>query len=827
MRLTRIEARSFGALRDCTLDGLGDGLTIVRGPNESGKSTYMALVRQVLYGYPGKRDPEYRYRPSAGREGRLVFADEAGEWAITRTEGTYGGPVQVEALRGADRPRVREEVVGNITERTFRVVFGFGLDELADIERGEDQDVVARLFAGAFGLGVNPLDARKKLEEAAGACFKNRGAGVLNVALDKMREEKAHIKELEGGASAYAEQQGQLKTLEKHLGPLTDERDGLSARLRAVENDLVRARGLADTVREVNERLEQVKLDRDQAQRDEAHTVVDTRLLEIAAEIETSLSEESGARQHEDRARQLDARASQLRTSIAASGVPDGVADSPEARARLEEWRARKARLESDVESAQRVQEAKEAQARGMSQVLSASAAPSSAKRVPAAALAALLAGTAAIVAGYLMAQWVATVLGAAVAIAGILMLVVRPKAGSGRDAISEERMRFEAESATAAELARAAQVRLETESRDWEVYLSQRLLDSRGSDPAAVTGLLDAARERDGLIRQAVSIEAEALLEREAAREWARRLTELVRPRLGIADASPEPHALAIRAREALQRARDARQRRDEAARAVQQADIDLERLEQSRERAAGELAAIAAAHGIEGDPVVRLEQMAADLDRDLGVAAAVLEEQTRSYAELKGRLDTLGVEDELALARQRLEGFRARAESAATSYVVESVALKLVDRARERFERERQPEVVRTAARVFAKMTDGRFSAVRVPLGGEAIAVVTEKGDVMYTPQLSRGTAEQLYLALRVGLIESFGEQGPHLPVLMDDIVVNYDVDRVRGAAAAIAELASSRQVVFFTCHEATADILSHAVSGARTIELDRCAL
>jgi uncharacterized protein YhaN len=110
---------------------------------------------------------------------------------------------------------------------------------------------------------------------------------------------------------------------------------------------------------------------------------------------------------------------------------------------------------------------------------------------------------------------------------------------------------------------------------------------------------------------------------------------------------------------------------------------------------------------------------------------------------------------------------------------------------------------------------------------LGDESITVVTDSDKVFSTSQLSRGTAEQLYLALRVGLIQSFGEQGPHLPVLMDDIVVNYDAERIHGAAAAVAELSASRQVVFFTCHEATAETLTRAVPGATTITLDRCTL
>ena len=128
-----------------------------------------------------------------------------------------------------------------------------------------------------------------------------------------------------------------------------------------------------------------------------------------------------------------------------------------------------------------------------------------------------------------------------------------------------------------------------------------------------------------------------------------------------------------------------------------------------------------------------------------------------SREHAALSGKLNNEGRDDSMALARQALEGLRVKAATAADRYLVASLSVRLLDRARERFERERQPEVVRTAGRVFSAMTDGRYTDVRVPLDGSGVSVVTADGTIRTTEELSRGTAEQLYLALRVGLIGS----------------------------------------------------------------------
>lgn len=383
------------------------------------------------------------------------------------------------------------------------------------------------------------------------------------------------------------------------------------------------------------------------------------------------------------------------------------------------------------------------------------------------------------------------------------------------------------ADAGVAADLARAARERLDAEIEQWVAWLEEHGLAERGVEPAAVASLLDDARKRADLENQADASEAEARRERMDAEAWGMRLAGLVRGPLGIAEAAPEPHALAIRAREALDTALAARDRKASALQALEAADAELERIAQKLRGTQDDLASIAVAYGVEGDPAVALEVISTSVAEELRDASEQCELLASEHDVLAGRLGTQGRDDSLARARQRMEGMTAEAHVAADDFLAAALGVRLIDLARERYERDRQPAVVRAAESLFETMTEGRYRGVRVPLGGESITVVTASGEVLPTARLSRGTAEQLYLALRVGLIRSFGEQGPHLPVLMDDIVVNFDAERLKGAAVAVAQLAESRQVIFFTCHEATAAVLAAAVPGAREITLDRCSL
>ena len=61
-----------------------------------------------------------------------------------------------------------------------------------------------------------------------------------------------------------------------------------------------------------------------------------------------------------------------------------------------------------------------------------------------------------------------------------------------------------------------------------------------------------------------------------------------------------------------------------------------------------------------------------------------------------------------------------------------------------------------------------------------GRTIEVVTDRGEIKRPEILSRGTAEQLYLAIRFAYITNYSAHSESLPVIMDDVLVNFDPKR-----------------------------------------------
>ena len=85
-----------------------------------------------------------------------------------------------------------------------------------------------------------------------------------------------------------------------------------------------------------------------------------------------------------------------------------------------------------------------------------------------------------------------------------------------------------------------------------------------------------------------------------------------------------------------------------------------------------------------------------------------------------------------------------------------------------------------------------------------------------------LSLGTCQQLYLALRIALLITADNVGRNIPIIADDILVNFDSKRRAAAARALAELARHRQVIMLTCHEEIVDTMRLADSSLNEVVL-----
>ena len=195
--------------------------------------------------------------------------------------------------------------------------------------------------------------------------------------------------------------------------------------------------------------------------------------------------------------------------------------------------------------------------------------------------------------------------------------------------------------------------------------------------------------------------------------------------------------------------------------------------------------------------------------------------ESTNRAYGELKQELATARGEHTLDEVRMTYQQIRTRYNESLQTFARLLLARRMLEMAISSWESKSQPEVYAQASELMSLMTEGRWVRVYMTADGHlrvVDSVHTERDPV----HLSLGTCQQLYLSLRIALLLAADNVGRAIPILADDILVNFDSRRRRGAARALAELAKTRQVIMFTCHEEVVSVLREVSDATNVIEL-----
>ncbi|MBT6909549.1 MAG: hypothetical protein HOA21_00230, partial [Rhodospirillaceae bacterium] len=196
-----------------------------------------------------------------------------------------------------------------------------------------------------------------------------------------------------------------------------------------------------------------------------------------------------------------------------------------------------------------------------------------------------------------------------------------------------------------------------------------------------------------------------------------------------------------------------------------------------------------------------------------------ARLEEIIRRERDLQHQSDEIrqaqGAADPEQAAAQKLVVVVEEAER----YLRLKTSARLLRWAIEQHRKEMQGPLLTRASALFQTLTVGRYKrlfpdfddADHARLMGE-----NSNGDSLLITQMSDGTRDQLYLALRLAAVEHYGENASAtlLPFVADDLLINFDDARTAAGFQALAELSKSVQVIVFTHHQHLGHLAQAAV-------------
>ena len=720
--LEYLRINAFGRFYRTTLGPFSEGLNIVYGANEAGKSTVSAFVKGVLFGWEDARGRGVKntYKPAElERSGTLIFHNSA-----------VDEPLELTRVRNADglsfAGQDAEDIVADIDKDTFATVFAINSESLQGLNR--TAEVTSHLLTAGSGTQVSPAEALDELD-ARIAGYTSRAASAdrsLARVKDRLEENRLAMAEARKVADALKAQDCELAELEADRALLNEQLAAANAeveRLTAAEASLVHIDGRIAQAQESLDRLASEKI----LLAGEGRSYADVPPVQEVGKTRARVFELMEQRA----AAQAKVQHAQERFEDASSAYVEAKGAKTYQGAALERRRAtRKTVVQAAVA------------------VVCAAAAV---------AFALLWSRHGETLPLVMAAITAAAALGCAVAAALSAQAVFGGRPADGGQGRMDE-----------------AYQRLDQERS--KLMAATEALDRFDADVAEELNAMGLEGAYGSLQQAQFMVEGSYQVERQR---------ESYDRRVALHQESLEQVAEALTA--------------ERARRAEVLADVGL-----SDDATLAEVDAAL---------------VAAAAQRD-GIAAA-LDESALRYGELKERL-AAGAGDtaleELKIQRAQLNCLY---EDLAGDLARDLIARRMLVQAVRIWERESQPEVYARASELMALMTDGAWTGVHMGQGGTL--TVSDAAGVRREPHLlSLGTRQQLYLALRIALLECAGNVGASVPVLADDILVHFDDARRTGAIKALEELSRTRQVILFTCHKEIVSAVRSQAARSTLIEL-----
>jgi uncharacterized protein YhaN len=189
-------------------------------------------------------------------------------------------------------------------------------------------------------------------------------------------------------------------------------------------------------------------------------------------------------------------------------------------------------------------------------------------------------------------------------------------------------------------------------------------------------------------------------------------------------------------------------------------------------------------------------------------------LSEAQQRVGELRLRLKQIDGSGRAAELSQEIQFLTGKLQNEIEEYARVKVAAMILKQAIEHYRQENQGPVLQRASETFRQLTRGEYESLKVDFDSRGklmlfgVRAADKELDVPVSA-MSTGTADALYLSLRLASIDHQLTRSTPLPLVVDDCLVQLDDDRTIEALRALSQLSLRTQVILFTHHEHLVDL------------------
>lgn len=808
MKLIKIKIVNFGQFSNFTFDLGNENLSVFFGANEAGKSTVVAFIKQILFGFHlDKRKSDFfeDYKPLARVSpmgGSLFFiADNGQQFELERLYASGKGSKLGTLTVKCDGQIVPESIffdqIKNIDGDFYASSFIFNQDMLAKVIDISQTDLLERIYYLGAANSDQLIDLRDKFAKKADKLFKSRGSvPPVNKLLKKMQEQKTQLAAVEDEFTDY-------QALETSAAKQKNLQENSETELRKLQSELNQIEQLRkqlpnyQKLQALKQQVKEVKFDPEQYQIAQGLDMQQQSLQKTIAGLKQQLTQLTDVAE--------DTAAAKL------------IQKKPE----LLQWQAE---YRACVQKAKQIEQAKQ-------QLLALS--PDLAKiaefnqtaivklqqdyeelppKEPVAQKSStnqgwLLVGGALAIIGMILLATGSKIIGGLLLVSGII------GAGWG---IKEQKQQQKKQVALRAKQAKIKQKQaafgqkygLNPENLDLANLLNQwRQYQLQKQNEQANQEQLGSLQEQVDQLAQELSM----ALHQNVATDFASVITAIDSLTEQKSQQQRQEEKKASLENNLTEDTRKLQQVQLKLKAVLAEAGVktlaDYEQLQINKQQQETIKMQIVALTANLQEDLPELEQFlqneskVQEKETALRKEIAAAEEQNHvlqgQIAESNVQMANLASSTAVFTAKQELANTQTLFRNQSAEYLADLFASKWIGRALDLASNERFPKMLTDAKEYLRLLTNNRYNNIKID---KKLSVTRADGKSIKVKYLSRGTQEQLYFALKLAFVQQIKDQ-IKLPILIDDSFVNFDDQRTGQIEQLLKQIAQTTQVLIFT--------------------------
>lgn len=206
-----------------------------------------------------------------------------------------------------------------------------------------------------------------------------------------------------------------------------------------------------------------------------------------------------------------------------------------------------------------------------------------------------------------------------------------------------------------------------------------------------------------------------------------------------------------------------------------------------------------------IELDTISKLE-----LTQDLENRKSNLQHYLDLHARFEERIDNLNqyikqiivTEEEIERLKNEIVNYENQIKSI-------NIAKETIENISNELHQQFAPSINKDVSEIISIVSEGKYNEVKIDEDLNISIENPNTKEIIPVDSLSGGTIDQLYFALRFSIISSM--KGESLPLVLDDCFIQYDDERLKNILEYLSEIAKDKQIILFTCHRREEKILN----------------